>query len=161
MEAAAILVFSILFVHKIHNAELDTISDSSFLNDGDTLVSATGIFELGFFKPAGRSENRYLGIWYRYIFVRTVVWVANRDHPLPGASSSPLVLKISDQGILGLFTNTAMIWSSNSTTSGNVTAKLHDNGNLVVIDQDRKVIWQSFDYPTDNLLPGMKLGKIT
>ncbi|KAK1439620.1 hypothetical protein QVD17_05440 [Tagetes erecta] len=154
MEAAAILVFFILFVRKSYAAELDTISDSSFLSDGDTLVSATGIFELGFFKP-GSSENSYIGIWYKNISVRTVVWVANRDHPLPGSSSSLLVLKIVDQGILGLFTNTTMIWSSNSTASGNTAAKLHDSGNIVVIDQDRKVIWQSFD----TLLPGMKLGR--
>ncbi|KAF5781034.1 putative protein kinase RLK-Pelle-DLSV family [Helianthus annuus] len=99
----------------------------------------------------------YVGIWYKNISVRTVVWVANRDHPVPGASL--LVLKIADQGILGLFNNSSMIWSSNTTTSGNATAKFRDNGNLVVIDQHEKVLWQSFDYPTDTLLPGMKLGR--
>ncbi|KAJ0733626.1 putative protein kinase RLK-Pelle-DLSV family [Helianthus annuus] len=156
MEGVAIILFCFLFVHKSYCAELRTISDSSFLTDGDTLVSAGGIFELGFFKP-GISENRYLGIWYKNISVRTVVWVANRDHPLLGAS--PLVLKIADQGILGLFNNKSMVWSSNITTSRNTTAKLWDNGNLVVIDQERKVIWQSFDYPTDTLLAGMKIGR--
>ncbi|KAI3675776.1 hypothetical protein L1987_85369 [Smallanthus sonchifolius] len=49
-----------------------------------------------------------------------------------------------------------MIWSSN--TSGNVTARLRDTGNLVLINQNEKILWQSFDYPTDTLLPGMKLG---
>ncbi|XP_076906860.1 G-type lectin S-receptor-like serine/threonine-protein kinase At4g27290 [Bidens hawaiensis] len=156
MEGAATLLFCLLFVHKSYAAELHTISDSSFLTDGDTLVSAAGIFELGFYKPGG-SENRYLGVWYKNISVRTVVWVANRDRPIPGAS--PLVLKIADQGILGLFNNSCMIWSSNTTTLANVTAKLQDNGNLVVIDQDSGIIWQSFDYPTDTLLPGMKLGR--
>ncbi|KAI7743725.1 hypothetical protein M8C21_002231, partial [Ambrosia artemisiifolia] len=103
------------------------------------------------------SKNRYLGIWYKNISVRTVVWVANRDYPLPGAS--PLVLKITDQGTLGLFKNSSIIWSSNTTTSGNAYAKLRDNGNLVVVDQQERVIWQSFDYLTDTLLPGMKLGR--
>ncbi|KAI7757040.1 hypothetical protein M8C21_003153, partial [Ambrosia artemisiifolia] len=103
------------------------------------------------------SENRYLGIWYKQISDRTVVWVANRDRPLPGTSR--LELKIADRGILGLFSNRSMIWSSNTTTSGNATAKLWDNGNLVVIDQQERVFWQSFDYPTDTLLPGMKLGR--
>ncbi|KAI3675500.1 hypothetical protein L1987_85090 [Smallanthus sonchifolius] len=156
MEVAAILLFSLLFLHKSFATELDTISDSTFLTDGDTLVSATGVFELGFFRP-GSSENRYLGIWYKKFAVRTVVWVANRDRPVRGAS--PLVLKIADQGILGLFTNISMVWSSNTTTSGNASAKLRVNGNLVVIDQNEKVLWQSFDYPTDTLLPGMKLGR--
>ncbi|XP_076919888.1 G-type lectin S-receptor-like serine/threonine-protein kinase At4g27290 [Bidens hawaiensis] len=156
MEGAYILLFFLLFLHKSYAAVLHIISDSSFLTDRDTLVSPARIFELGFFKP-GSSENRYLGIWYKNISIRKVVWVANRDYPLLG--TSPLVLKIVDQGILGLFNNISLIWSSNTTTLANVTAKLQDNGNLVVIDQDSGVIWQSFDYPTDTLLPGMKLGR--
>ncbi|KAK9289966.1 hypothetical protein L1049_008128 [Liquidambar formosana] len=43
--------------------------------------------------------------------------------------------------------------------SGNVTATLQDTGNFVVADEtEKRVLWQSFDYPTDMLLPGMKLG---
>ncbi|XP_076892545.1 G-type lectin S-receptor-like serine/threonine-protein kinase At4g27290 [Bidens hawaiensis] len=156
MEGAAILLFTLLFLHKIYAAELDTILDSSFLTDGDTLVSTTGVFELVFFRP-GSSENRYLGIRYNNISERTVVWVANRDHPLLVGSRPEL--KITDQGILGLFDNSSLIWSTNTTASRNTTARLLDNGNLVVVDQQEKVIWQSFDYPTDTLLPGMKLGR--
>ncbi|KAJ0733766.1 putative protein kinase RLK-Pelle-DLSV family [Helianthus annuus] len=156
MEGAAILLFSLLLLYKSYAAELNIISDSWFLTDEDTLVSPGRVFELGFFKP-GSSENRYLGIWYKNISVRTVVWVANRDRPLPGAS--PLELKIADRGILGLFNNSRMVWSSNTTTSGTATAKLWDNGNLVVVDQQERIIWQSFDYPTDTLLPGMRLGR--
>ncbi|KAI7724902.1 hypothetical protein M8C21_003461, partial [Ambrosia artemisiifolia] len=103
------------------------------------------------------SKNRYLGIWYKKISYKTVVWVANRDHPVPDASR--LELKIADQGILGLFSNSSMIWSCNTTTSRNVTAKLRDDGNLVLIDQQEGVLWQSFDYPSDTLLPGMKIGR--
>nr|XP_043620431.1 G-type lectin S-receptor-like serine/threonine-protein kinase At4g27290 isoform X2 [Erigeron canadensis] len=159
MERAAsmFLLFTILNFHKIYAAEFGSISGSMFLTEGDTLVSMTGVFELGIFKPEG-SENRYLGIWYKKIAPQTVVWVANRNRPLPGAS--PLVLRVSDPGSLVLFNSQSMIWSSNTTlTSSNATAKLYDNGNLVLLDQQEKVIWQSFDYLTDTLLPGMKLGK--
>ncbi|KAJ0874398.1 putative protein kinase RLK-Pelle-DLSV family [Helianthus annuus] len=156
MEGATILLFCLLFVHQSYTAELDTISDTSFLTNGDTLVSAAGIFELGFFKP-GSSENTYLGIWYKKISDKTVVWVANRYQPVRGASR--LELKIADRGILGLFSNDSMTWSCNTTASGNITAKLRDNGNLVLIDQQERVLWQSFDYPTDTFLPGMKLGR--
>ncbi|KAF5781035.1 putative non-specific protein-tyrosine kinase [Helianthus annuus] len=156
MEGAAILLFSLLLLYKSYASDLNIISDSRFLTDEDTLVSPGRVFEQGFFKP-GSSENRYLGIWYKNISVRTVVWVANRDRPLPGAS--PLELKIADRGILGLFNNSSKVWSSNTTTSGTATAKLWDNGNLVVVDQQERVFWQSFDYPTDTLLPGMKLGR--
>ncbi|KAI3712546.1 hypothetical protein L1987_71104 [Smallanthus sonchifolius] len=158
MELATIflLVFGLRFFPKSFAIELNNISDSRFLIDGDTLVSDTGIFELGFF-PSGSSESRYLGIRYKKISVSTLVWVANREQPLD--STSALVLKIMEPGILVLFKNMSMIWSSNKTMeSRNATAKLHDTGNLVLMDLDEKVLWQSFDYPTEHWLPGMKIG---
>ncbi|GMP52733.1 hypothetical protein CsSME_00018438 [Camellia sinensis var. sinensis] len=41
-------------------------------------------------------------------------------------------------------------------------ARLMESGNLVVQDANDEsghFLWQSFDYPCDTLLPGMKLGK--
>ncbi|GKF65374.1 G-type lectin S-receptor-like serine/threonine-protein kinase [Tanacetum coccineum] len=157
MEGVPHILFCFLFVHKIYAAEFNFLSDSQFLTDEDTLVSETGIFELGFFRP-NSSENKYLGMWYKNISLRTVVWVANRDHPVPGAS--PLMLKIVNPGNLVLTNNMSIIWSSNTTTSENATAKLLDTGNLVITDiLLGNLIWQSIDYPTDTLLPGMKIGK--
>ncbi|KAJ0489444.1 putative bulb-type lectin domain-containing protein [Helianthus annuus] len=39
-----------------------------------------------------------------------------------------------------------------------VVVQLLDTGNLVVWNRNR-MIWQSFDYPGDTFLPGMKFGK--
>ncbi|KAI3769200.1 hypothetical protein L6452_00300 [Arctium lappa] len=156
-----LLLFSLLQFHKTHTAELNTISNSQFLTYGDTLVSPAGNFELGIFRPAGISRNRYLGIWYKKISLQTVIWVANRASPITGASSLD-ILKISDPGILILINNNTVVWSSNTTvitSSRNATAKLHDTGNLVVIDEHDNDIWRSFDHPTDTLLPGMKFGR--
>ncbi|KAJ9563226.1 hypothetical protein OSB04_008386, partial [Centaurea solstitialis] len=136
-------------LHKIFSAELHTISDSQLLTDKDTLVSPAGVFELGFFRPDESNENRYLGIWYKKISIKTFVWVANRDFPLTGPPSHHL-LTISGAGILLLMNNLTVVWSSNTrTTSPKATANLLDTGNLVVIDEHRNDIWQSFDHPTD------------
>ena len=132
-------------------------------NNNDTLISAEGIFQLGFFSP-GNSTSRYLGIWYntKKIPIRTVVWVANRETPISGTSG---VLSITSQGILLLSNNTnSIFWSSNtSRPPQNPLAQILDSGNLVVRDGDENmaesILWQSFDYPSDTLLPGMKLGK--
>ncbi|KAI3816113.1 hypothetical protein L1987_15803 [Smallanthus sonchifolius] len=59
-----------------------------------------------------------------------------------------------------------MIWSSNSTVSLRsnnpvMVVQLLDTGNLVVRDQNStnpNLIWESFDYPGNTLLPGMKFG---
>ncbi|KAH0654107.1 hypothetical protein KY289_031785 [Solanum tuberosum] len=115
---------------------------------------------MGFFSP-GDSENRYVGIWYKNISVRTVVWVANREAPLTGASS---ILKVIESGILVLVNGTnSVVWLTNTSRSvQNPVAQLLDSGNLVVkqADDDNpgNFLWQSFDHPSDTLLPGMKLG---
>ncbi|KAL8506090.1 hypothetical protein ACS0TY_017084 [Phlomoides rotata] len=67
-------------------------------NTTSSLISSGGSFELGFFSP-NNSDNRYVGIWYWKIPVRTVVWVANKDNPLTGTSG---VLKVVEPGILAL-----------------------------------------------------------
>ncbi|CAH1449877.1 unnamed protein product [Lactuca virosa] len=162
MEKATILVLFLFSLHiqKIYTAEIDLISDSKFLTEADTLVSPGGNFELGFFR-SGSAENKYVGIWYKKISVQTVVWVANRDFPVNGSSSG--TLRIISPGNLVLMNGNDtndVLWSSNTTSSGNVTVQLDDTGNLAVREGiGEKILWQSFDYPTDTLLPGMKLGR--
>ncbi|KAK2984763.1 hypothetical protein RJ640_004588 [Escallonia rubra] len=161
-EGFAILFFSssLVFIQIISNAE-DTITATQLIKDGDTIVSAGGSFEMGFFSP-GSSTNRYVGIWYKKISVRTVVWVANRNIPMTNASG---ILKINNLGNLVLVNAmNEVVWSSNtSRTARNPIAQLLESGNLVVRNSDddkpENFLWQSFDYPTDTQLPGMKLGK--
>ncbi|KAK3427067.1 hypothetical protein EUGRSUZ_F03371 [Eucalyptus grandis] len=92
----------------------------------------------------------------------TVVWVANRVTPLADSLGT---LKVTSLGSLVLLNaNGSEIWSSNSSTDArNPVAQLLDSGNLVVKDVDGTgssiLWWQSFDYPTDTLLAGMKMGR--
>ena len=75
------LIPNLLFFFFETTYGVDSITPSQSLTDGSTLVSKEGNFELGFFNP-GSSKNCYLGIWYKNIPVKTVVWVANRDSPI-------------------------------------------------------------------------------
>ncbi|KAL1821995.1 hypothetical protein ACET3Z_008773 [Daucus carota] len=138
----------------------DALKTSQLLRDGETIVSAAGNFELGFFSPES-SVNRYVGIWYKKISTGTVVWVASRNNPINNKSG---VLTLTAQGNLNIIVNLTsdVIWSSNSSTLDkkiDAVAQLLDTGNFVVKDvKDNNVLWQSFDYPTDTLLAGMKFG---
>lgn len=101
-----------------------------------------------------------MGIWYKKVPTKTIVWVANRDNPL---TSPPGVLKIGENGNLLLVDNSSnVIWSSNQSKEVNTVAQLLDSGNFVLRREDdlnsENYLWQSFDYPTDTLLPDMKLG---
>ncbi|KAL8460237.1 hypothetical protein ACS0TY_031955 [Phlomoides rotata] len=129
------------------------------LKDGETIVSTNNRFELGFFSESN-SELKYLGIWYRGITPLTAVWVANGRNPLRGnrvelhINSGGNVVLRDDEG------NAVMFINLNQTILSPVLLLL-DSGNLVLQDGTCKTCvmqWQSFDRPSDTLLPGMKLG---
>ncbi|XP_017978702.1 PREDICTED: G-type lectin S-receptor-like serine/threonine-protein kinase At4g27290 isoform X1 [Theobroma cacao] len=138
---------------------IDTIASNQNLTDtGETLVSAGGHFELGFFSP-WNSNYRYIGIWFKNVPQQTVFWVANKNNPLTDSSG---VLMITATGNVIILRNQSSnpVWFSNSSaTSNNPVLQLLDTGNLVVKDvSSENYLWQSFDYPCDTLIPGMKLG---
>ncbi|ONI18612.1 hypothetical protein PRUPE_3G226700 [Prunus persica] len=154
------------------NKETDTLTslDDPIRDDGsEGLVSVGGRFQLGFFTPsteAGRSGNgRYVGIWYHNMSPRTVVWVANRDTPVPANSRSTDVFAIQDGNLQVLDDTTGKsYWSTRLKTpkSLNLMVRLMDSGNLVLLrdgDDDplaaNNILWQSFRNPTDTFIPGM------
>ncbi|KAL9322339.1 hypothetical protein ACSQ67_010392 [Phaseolus vulgaris] len=150
----------ILFFFFRTSTANDSISQFQSLSVGNTLVSEKGTFELGFFSP-GSAADLYLGIWYKSISVKTVVWVANRAKPVKGNSN---MLHINSEGNLELVNHNGVVsWSAKSSKKvQNPIVQLLNSGNLVVRDEGDQVperySWQSFDYPSDTLLPGMKLG---
>nr|CAG2165877.1 At421380-like [Capsella bursa-pastoris]CAG2169200.1 At421380-like [Capsella bursa-pastoris] len=155
------LLFLILFPTFSISSNTLLTTESLTISSKKTIVSPGDVFELGFFKP-GSSSRWYLGIWYKKISKRTYVWVANRDHPL---SSSIGTLRISDNNLVVLDQSETPVWSTNLTGGSvisPVVAELLDNGNFVLRDSNNNspdgYLWQSFDFPTDTLLPEMKLG---
>ncbi|EOY12713.1 Serine/threonine kinases,protein kinases,ATP binding,sugar binding,kinases,carbohydrate binding, putative [Theobroma cacao] len=162
MEGLAVLLLCSFMLSNLSVSIAEgTLNTTQLIRDGETIVSVGGKFELGFFSP-GSSTHRYLGIWYRNIPVQTVVWVANREVPLKDLSG---VLKLTDQGILVLLNfYRSTVWSSNSSRPArSPVAQLLNSGNLIVKEKNENnpesYLWQSFDYPCDTFLQGMKLGR--
>ncbi|BAS91193.1 Os04g0633600 [Oryza sativa Japonica Group] len=125
------------------------------------LISKGGDFALGFFSPATSNQSLFLGIWYHNISERTYVWVANRDDPI--AASSSATLSISNNSALVLSDSKGRtLWTTMASPNSIVTeddgvyAVLLDSGNLVLRLSNNTTIWQSFDQPTDTILPNMK-----
>ncbi|XP_058090964.1 receptor-like serine/threonine-protein kinase SD1-8 [Magnolia sinica] len=139
---------------------IDTTSLNKSITDNQTLVSSAEKFVLGFFSPVG-SLNRYVGTWYNNVRNQTVVWVANRENPLTDSSG---ILTINNSNLVILDGSSTVVWSTNvSTIADYSSARLLDSGNLVLSSGDYennvKVVWESFDHPTNWFLPGIKLGK--
>ncbi|KAH7662275.1 alpha-D-mannose-specific plant lectins domain-containing protein [Dioscorea alata] len=152
-----LIILLFIFFSQAINAR-DTITPSHPLADNEILVSADGRFALGFFTP-GSSNNRYIGLWYNAITDKTPVWVANRKNPVKNSTG---VLSISGNGNLLITDQSSTVaWSSGVANVTNPVAQLLNSGNLVVRDSnfsDGEFAWQGFDYPTDTLIAGMKMG---
>ncbi|KAJ0674659.1 putative protein kinase RLK-Pelle-SD-2b family [Helianthus annuus] len=87
-----------------------------------------------------------------------VVWSANRDHPVGYGA----VLNLTATGELVLQdADGSIVWNTNTTRKSVAGLNLTEDGNLALFDVivNSSVVWQSFDYPTDCLLPGQTLSQ--
>ncbi|MED6111486.1 hypothetical protein PIB30_052718 [Stylosanthes scabra] len=155
-----LVTFYLLFLVSRIVSATDTITQSHSLTENQTLLSNNQNFQFGFFTLPINSTNRYLGIWYNKIPAQTVVWLANREKPLTTGVSAVLMMN----NTLILHQNNSVIWSiTPARRARNPVLQLLDSGNLVLREEndenEENYLWQSFDYPCDTLLPGMKLGK--
>ncbi|OAY24640.1 hypothetical protein MANES_17G031800v8 [Manihot esculenta] len=162
MAAEKLLLYLFLLVLRfISSMSIHTITVNQIIKDGAFLISQNNTFALGFFSP-GSSSYRYLGIWFHKVPGQTVVWVANRNNPINGSSG---FLSINQYGNLVLYANRdqrSPVWSTNISVeaTGDCEAQLLDSGNLVLFrgGTSKTIAWQSFDYPTNTLIRGMKFG---
>ncbi|KAF4367740.1 hypothetical protein F8388_011315 [Cannabis sativa] len=142
---------------KITSSIPNKIQKGQILNVSQTIVSASGCFELGFFSPQN-TTNLYVGIW---LFKKRVfdycVWIANRDYPLLTSSA---ILTINHDGNIVISDGKVMYMVTNISRGQDTYAMLTDSGNLVLkesnsSEDDHNLVWQSFDSPTHSLLTGM------
>ncbi|XP_050114695.1 putative receptor protein kinase ZmPK1 [Malus sylvestris] len=125
--------------------------------ESDLLVSPNGTFSSGFYK-VGTDAYCY-AIWFTNSANKTVAWMANRDEPVSARGSK---LTLHKDGNLVLTDGVgSTVWSTSTFSNAGVEARLLETGNLVLINQSKGVIWQSFDFPTDTVLPSQRIVKKT
>uniref|UniRef100_I1QR24 Receptor-like serine/threonine-protein kinase n=1 Tax=Oryza glaberrima TaxID=4538 RepID=I1QR24_ORYGL len=165
--ASTTIVVFLLLLPRLCSSAGDKIELGEQLLLGQTRASDGGAFVLGFFSPSNSTpERQYIGIWYN-ITDRTVVWVANREAPAiaAGRSIAPRLALTNDSNLVLSDADGRVLWSTNVTAgvadaAGRSTsppvAELLNNGNLV-IRSNGAILWQSFDHPTDTVIPEMKV----
>ncbi|XP_031100566.1 G-type lectin S-receptor-like serine/threonine-protein kinase SD2-5 isoform X2 [Ipomoea triloba] len=82
---------------------------------------------------------------------QSLVWSASRNHPVTVNASVELR---RDGGLFLMDSNGTEVWSTHTSGNPAVGLNLTENGNLVIFGKNNETIWQSFDHPTDTLLPG-------
>ncbi|XP_058782012.1 putative receptor protein kinase ZmPK1 [Vicia villosa] len=149
-------IFITLFIILFHFHHSSSFS-LSVENPENILLSPKGIFTAGFY-PVG--ENAYsFAIWFTQKHTNlsnaTVVWMANRDQPVNGKRSTLSLLKTGNLVLTDA--GHSIVWSTNTNSSKSKPLELflYDTGNLVLreLNKNGVILWQSFDFPTDTLLP--------
>ncbi|KAL2925028.1 G-type lectin S-receptor-like serine/threonine-protein kinase LECRK4 [Bienertia sinuspersici] len=98
--------------------------------------------------------NFLLAIWFDRIPEKTITWSANRNHPALSGSK----VELTAEGLVLTDPNKHEIWKAKLPTGNRIAyAAMLDTGNFVLVSQASAVLWQSFDEPTDTLLPTQTL----
>ncbi|RLN30071.1 putative receptor protein kinase ZmPK1 [Panicum miliaceum] len=121
----------------------------------DFLVSSDGTFACGFYNVSPTVFT--VSVWFARAAGRTVVWTAAPARPVHSRGAR-LALDRRGGALVLTDYDGAVVW--NSTAGGAAQAasraRLHDTGNLVLEDAGGNALWQSFDSPTDTLLPAQR-----
>ncbi|KAJ6387816.1 hypothetical protein OIU77_026394 [Salix suchowensis] len=128
---------------------------SSLTTVGDlpAWTSPSGEFAFGF-QQVG-DAGYLLAIWFNKIPERTIVWSANRNNLAQRGST--VQLTADGQLVLNNQSGTRIWTRPELGGSGAAYGAMLDTGNFVLAGQAGANLWQSFDEPTDTLLPTQNL----
>ncbi|CAL5202599.1 unnamed protein product [Lathyrus oleraceus] len=164
-------IFIILLTVLFHFHHSSSFSLSVENPEQNFILSPNHTFTAGFY-PVG--ENAYsFAIWFTQKHKHlddnnnnnaTIVWMANRDQPVNGKRSTLSLLKTGNLVLTDA--GQSVVWSTDTDSSKPLQLVLHETGNLVLQELNtngsiNSTIWQSFDFPTDTLLPGQTLTRFT
>ncbi|MCZ6919651.1 MAG: hypothetical protein O7C60_05065 [Rickettsia endosymbiont of Ixodes persulcatus] len=139
------------------NAKLITVNSSLSTTDNSSWLSPSGDFAFGF-RQFNSTDLFLLSIWYDKIPDRTIVWYADYgDNLAPRGSKVELT---ADQGLALTGPQGEDLWTS-QTLTGTVAAYgvINDTGNFVLEDSSFNKVWESFQNPTDTMLPTQIMGR--
>lgn len=118
-------------------------------HDGKFLLSNNSVFALKFYNGLDVASFVLVVIHMRS---SKVVWTANRG----------LLVRNTDKFVFDKNGNaylenaTSVVWSTDTKGKGVTSMELLDTGNLVLLGDNRRILWQSFSHPTDTLLSGQE-----
>lgn len=125
-------------------------------HDGLLLMSNNSNFAFGF---TTTSDVTLFLLVVIHVGSTTVVWSANRGSLVRNSDK----FVFDESGNAFLESSGSVVWSTDTAGKGVSAMELLDSGNLVLLGNDSRIIWQSFSHPTDTLLSnqdfveGMKL----
>ena len=149
---------SCVHVHAAH----DSLKPGDTLNSfSPSLYSKSRKYFLGFY-TIGIADGDFTYLTVQSAYENQIVWEGNREESV---DQSDAVLSLNFSGVLKIESESVkkpIILYSPPQLINNTVATLLDTGNFVLQklhpNGTNILLWQSFDYPTDTLIPTMKLG---
>ncbi|KAJ3670616.1 hypothetical protein LUZ60_008042 [Juncus effusus] len=157
----SLILFLCLSLSIISHASpsLSTLNKGSSLrvehHDQPFLTSQDQTFSCGFYSIG--TNTFVFSIWFSKSINKTIVWTAIRDSPVNGYGSEIFFQR--DGNFVLKDINGSAVWSTSTASSDVSSLSLLNTGNLVINDTKGNIKWQSFDSPTDTLLPYQNLTK--
>lgn len=143
-----------LFITAQTKSRINLGSSLSTLEENTSWASPSGEFAFGFRRIAG--TNLYLlAIWFDKIPDKTIIWYPNPSNDPTMLQRGSEVKLTSDGQLILSDQNGQEIWSAEATSVS--YAAMLDTGNFVLASNDSIYPWQSFDHPSDTLLPSQVL----
>ncbi|KAG5560867.1 hypothetical protein RHGRI_004027 [Rhododendron griersonianum] len=109
---------------------------------------ATGPFSV----RAAMTYTSYLAVVH--IVSDAVLWSASRDSILPSVNAT---IRLTATGLYIEDRGREFVWSTPPFISPVSLLQLQESGNLVLLDRFNRLLWESFDYPTDTIVSGQRL----
>ncbi|GFZ16541.1 hypothetical protein Acr_25g0009500 [Actinidia rufa] len=144
-----LLFLSLLpFLPVFAASNINLSSSLSATGGDDSWISPSGEFAFGFCK-INNTNTFLLAIWYAKIPKQTIVWHANTSSPVQTGSK----VNLTPNGLALNDPSGQTIWKAQPNTAVSYGAML-DTGNFVLSGTNNSFyVWESFDYPTDTILP--------
>lgn len=118
-------------------------------------LSPSGDFAFGFSHVVG-TDSFLLTTWFDKIPEKTIVWYARKSGPVPEGSRLEVT---SDRGLVINDPDGGYLWSTDTVISRISHGFFEDSGNFGLRDENSETTWESFDSPTDTILPGQEIKK--
>ncbi|KAM1855402.1 hypothetical protein ACFX14_005755 [Malus domestica] len=124
-------------------------------DNSSSWLSPSGEFAFGFLQLG--VDGFLLAIWFNKIQERTIVWSANRGSLVP--QGSQVELTNDGQFMLKDKTGKQISFAGSLGITGVAYAAMLDTGNFVLANKSSKYLWESFEEPTNTLLPTQILNR--
>ncbi|KAK9230321.1 hypothetical protein WN944_023288 [Citrus x changshan-huyou] len=159
------LLIIIIFIYLFSTSQAQSPQSNYNIATGSTLYtnsspnfwpSPSGHFAFGFYTSGNGFK---VGIWLvdgSNLANKTIVWTARRQQPVL-SSGAALQFSVDGSKVVLRNSNGQVQSIDEPTQSSAVAASMLDSGNFVMYDSSSRIVWASFDRPTDTLLVGQKL----